>query len=692
MRFLKRFPWLVFAAILPILAGILLKIPRYALGNFTDGAFYLAYAWHFQELVLRYGFPYYATRFGGIFPDVLSGALFGPINGIWVLRYGLSIAVSVALYLCFKKRYGVLAGLLASLFWSFNPAALRLLCTTYVDSTAIPFLLLGCCVFASRWGGTFGVLLSGVLVALASSAHLYAAFAFFLLGPWFLASRWGNSRELLRALGWMVVGFLATFAVGCLWYWKAWSVPSLFSPTIDVMKGLANGGTEGLRRPLKTILLENPAWFVPAVLLLPVSFAAIRGGALMRGIAVSLLASFGFFWGGDLFAKAYVLSMPFYYSFLLPVTILAGATLCGELLHSQQKATVKALLFLGLLFAMVAPTVSTYFSFLSVKQCLLCCAVALVLILPAWTSLQRRLLTLLGVPGICVAVALVASSGIFTWTLGHYVEKDIPVLELVSAIQKEIPKAADDPRMTRFWWDDDAVHHGAMERRMIACFWLESFGKLTDDHGSAVPFLNLTSANATAISASGVERLVIFDQDPGQVTKAIELLQEKEIPFHVSKRVSLSAPSDPSRKLELAILEREKMDPTLTSTPWDLNLFHSKNHGRKRWCDNAIELTSGTARWLEFSKLSLKDLKKGERLRLHFKVEQGMVRFLFHDDLDADFSANAEQWHVTGDHEVELTASRDLHAPMLSVENMYPNGSRSRLLIYSVEKITPQAQ
>jgi hypothetical protein len=171
---------------------IFLKTPKIALGNFTDSIFYLSYARQFSELVLRFGFPYYATRFGGILPDALCGQLFGEINGIWVLRWLLAALVSAALFLCFRKRYGLLTGLLASLLWSFNPAALRLMCTTYVDSTSVPFLILGSCLVIAGWGGRYGLLVAGCFFALAASAHLYAAFALILLIPLLIGSRWNE--------------------------------------------------------------------------------------------------------------------------------------------------------------------------------------------------------------------------------------------------------------------------------------------------------------------------------------------------------------------------------------------------------------------------------------------------------------------------------------------------------------------
>ena len=694
MRFFHRLPWVVMAAVLPIVAAFLLKVPRVALDCFTDSVFYLAYARHFGELVLRYGFPYYATRFGGILPDALCGTLFGQIDGIWILRYGLAATVSVVLFLFFRKRYGVLTGLLASLFWSFNPAVLRLLCTTYVDSMAVPFLILGCCLFASGWGGRFGALVAGILAALAASAHLYAAFALFLLSPWFLAAFWGNRPLLLRSLCWMAGGFLGTFLLGWLWYWIVWGMPAFFSPTVEVLRDLGNGGAAQWKKPLALVLRETPAWFAPLALLVPVAWSALLPtsishlpspiSALIRGVALSLLASIGFFWGGDLFGKAYVLSMPFYYSFLLPVTILGAATLCGELIASQQKKLPRLFLFSGLLIAGVTPALLANLNWLSpVTEAIFLTA----LVLPLLFILEKPLLTTLGLLGIASAALLVASTGMFSWIVGHYPSKDIPVLELTFALQKELPKAAEDGRVMRFWYDDDPGHPGGTDCRMIGSFWLHTFGKLTAEKDSYVSFPEMNASDAALISGSGMDRLVVFDQDPNQVAKALEVISARGLPFRVSKRVTLSAPSDPSRKLEVAILERMRPGTDASATPLDLRKIQAVNHGKMTLQGDAVELTSGTVRWWAFAKLPLGGLKKGESLRIRFKIEKGMIRFTLNDEKKESVE-HVGKWRMADEQELILTAPRDLPDASLSLDSMYPYGTRSQVLIEKIEKIT----
>jgi hypothetical protein len=132
--------------IFPIFSRQILRLPQLAFANFTDSVFYLFYSQSFQELFLRHGFIYYASRFGAIFPDAIAFNLFGPTDGPVFLRPFLTCLVSGALFLVGRLYFTPLIGILASLLWSFQPVAARLWCTTYLDSGAVPFLILGVCL------------------------------------------------------------------------------------------------------------------------------------------------------------------------------------------------------------------------------------------------------------------------------------------------------------------------------------------------------------------------------------------------------------------------------------------------------------------------------------------------------------------------------------------------------------------
>jgi hypothetical protein len=158
---------LIFGAclFLPLATALLLRLPQLAFVNFTDSVFYLSYAQSFQELFLRHGFIYYASRFGAIFPDAVSFNLFGPTDGPVFLRLFLACLVSGAFFLVGRLYFSPLIGVFASLLWSFQPVAARLWCTTYLDSSSVPFLILGVCLLLLFRSSCVAAFIAGILLA-----------------------------------------------------------------------------------------------------------------------------------------------------------------------------------------------------------------------------------------------------------------------------------------------------------------------------------------------------------------------------------------------------------------------------------------------------------------------------------------------------------------------------------------------
>ena len=99
---------------LPLVTRLVLRLPELAFANFTDSVFYLSYSQSFQELFLRHGFIYYASRFGAIFPDAVAFNLFGPTDGPVFLRLFLACLVSGALFLVGRLYFTPIIGILAS--------------------------------------------------------------------------------------------------------------------------------------------------------------------------------------------------------------------------------------------------------------------------------------------------------------------------------------------------------------------------------------------------------------------------------------------------------------------------------------------------------------------------------------------------------------------------------------------------
>ena len=682
-RLLSKGWGLLLAAIMPILAIILCKVPRVALGNFTDAVFYLSYARQFAELVLRNGFLYYATRFGGIFPDAISGHLFGEIEGIWILRWALSALVSLSLFLAFRKRYGVLSGLLASTFWSFNPAALRLACTTYVDSTAIPFMILGCCLVAIAPSGAIFLFLAGLFFGLASSAHLYAAFALVLLIPCLVVAFWGHEwKAIFRSVNWMLAGFVMSWLLGWLWYSVVWGMPGLLSPTIELMRDLGNGQAAQWKKPIALALHETPAWFAPLALLPVCVVASWRGSPWIRGATISLLLSAGFFWGGDLFGKAYVLSMPFYYSFLLPVTILTSASVCGELLNIQTRGMLKMVIAVLLAFAFVLPAVMARWEIVGWIPVagLLGSAVVFVVI---WKRIVSNWLVLAGAGLLFLSSLSVARTGMFSQMLGHYAANDEPVLEIASRLRNIVPSAWSDQGITRFWYDDDPGKPGGSDRRMIGSFWLHCFGKLTGKDGSYVPFGVVDEANAMVMTENGPDRIIIFDPDPLKIAEAVAVITSKCPPYKVSRQEQLVASSDSQRMLQVAILER--LHHTAEYPPSAKVSWHQMHRGRLLSSAGGLtEFLSSSIKWWDpFAEADLGRLSKGDQVVIFYVIRSGRIRFSL-GEKGKEPLVSVEKWPSYHEAKLELTVPADMKDGVISLRNRYPSGSRSHIQLGDV--------
>ena len=677
--FLKASGYLL-AAFMPVLGILLCRIPKVALGNFTDAVFYLSYARQFSELVLRHGFFYYATRFGGILPDALAGHLFGEIDGIWILRWGLSSLVSLSLFLTFCRRGGFMAGLLASALWAFNPAALRLACTTYVDSTAVPFLILGCCVAASAPTRSVSLFLAGLLFGLASSAHLYAAFALVLLIPWLVGALWGwGWKNGAWSLGWIVAGLALPWLLGWLWYTVVWGMPGLLSPTIDLMRDLGNGQAAQWKKPTSLALHETPAWFAPIALLPVCCMVSWKGSPLMRGASCSLLLSTTFFWGGDLFGKAYVLSMPFYYSFLLPVTVLAACAACGEMLSRQTSGVVRMMVAVLLALASALPVVMARWE-MSGWVAFAVAGASVLAVVPIWGRLAAKSILMVYLPLLFLASLAVARTGMFSQMLGHYAAKDEPVLEIASRFRGIIPIAWLDQETTRFWYDDDLGKPGGGDRRMIGSFWLHYFGKLTGNGGDYVPFGLMDETNATAIGDNGPGRIVIFDQDPPKVSEAVSAIIAKGLPYTLSRREELMAASDSRRTLQVAILER--LHPSFAPPPFAKVPWHPMHRGRLLISDGEfVELQSSRIKWWDpLAEADLGHLRKGDKVVIPYAIRSGRIRFGL-GERGKEPLVTDEKWPSGHLSMLELTVPIDMSDAVVSLRNRYPTGSSSRIRV-----------
>jgi len=692
-------------ALLPIAVWLYLRLPLVGFDNFTDAVFYLSYSQNFAELVSRYGFIYYATRFGAILPDAVSATLFGHIGGIVVLRLALAASVSASIFVLFYRQGGVVAGWIAAAFWALSPVTARLMVTTYLDSTSVPLLMLALCWWACGARRSIAGIGIGVLLAFVISAHLYLLIMVPLLFPFVIGARWETSESggvaqlratAMRLLGeaaWVLLGIAATMCVAIFYYWKVWDMAALWSPTVELMRGMAGGDTDIWRLPLGPSLAKTPAWFAPLPLLFWLGVRSIRGGALVRGAWVALLGATMLFWLGDLVGGAYALSMPFYFSFLFPAVVFAGgaaaADIATPMLTAKRSYGVLCVIAIALPVIAAAWLPWSLTAWLTGGVVVSVCAVGVLgLRMPV-----PALITLL-ILGIASNLAL--HSRFFGQFLGDYALRHPNEQKLVSASRElfgVLPRASESDDSVRFWFPDDTPS----ELRMLQSFWLHTFSKLEGEPQIVAPYPDLRPEHAEFVRSSDIRHVVIIDHDLARLQGAIKNVQAAGLRSKVQNFGELSGPLAPIHYAVLA-LDRP-MESSAMSIPLDEPIIFEEADWLAPSVEAGQQLRTSRKRWMFELQWTIPEeidpaAILGVRVRGMLKSGRIMVCILGRTGMDRPKFlpiAKTEVWRSGGDFERIIMlpeANRLQHPPArIAIQNIQPEGSKSVLQIGEIDLI-----
>ena len=520
---------------LPLATRLLLRLPQLAFANFTDSVFYLSYSQSFQELFLRHGFIYYASRFGAIFPDAVAFNLFGPTDGPVFLRLFLACLVSGALFLVGRLYFSPLIGFFASLLWSFQPVAARLWCTTYLDSGAVPFLILGVCLLLLSRTSCAAAFFAGILLAFSVTSHLYLVILAGCFVPLVVGARWEDRWVLFRRqLPWLLGGFLLTLAAAYYWYAVNCGIGAFWQPTLELMREMSGGDTALWKKPLAAALSETPLWFAPFPFLMWALASWKKLDAFGRGAFGSLLLSAVFFWAGDLLGGAYALSMPFYFSFLLPVLLFSVIAFAGNA-ACHTKSSQEYLTFVLCASATVAgPMILKAQLKWPWPMTFLLCAVT---VLGCSLYFFRRafqqtafIFCLLFLSCLTLATSFFSQ---FLADVRIQNSKDHKIPALAVKLKQMLPPASEGD-VIKFWYPESENS----ELKMLQSFFLHTFSMLPG-HAGFPKYPQISPEDAEAARRAGVQQVVVLDKDASRIDQALQAMAEAGLAFSVIQSETL---------------------------------------------------------------------------------------------------------------------------------------------------------
>ena len=671
-----KYFFIICCLLLPLVARKVLRLPELAFANFTDSVFYLSYSQSFEEIFLRHGFIYYASRFGAIFPDAVALNLFGPAEGPIILRLILACAVSGALFLVGRICFSAVVGVFASILWSFQPVAARLWCTTYLDSTSVPFLILGICLLLLCRTSVVAAFFSGILVAFSITSHLYLVILAGCLVPLVLGARWGDCRELLcKQVPWFCGGFLLAIAVAFYWYAMNCGIGAFWQPTLELMRNMSDGQTELWRKPLPTAISETPLWIVPFPFLLWAAVFWKKLDAFGRGAFGALILSTVFFWAGDLVGGAYALSMPFYFSFLLPSLVLALVAFAGNAARLCRSTVTTALFFLCASGALMLPMVLKAQTKLPGWLTLLICGAAVLGF--ALYFFRRQVFQSVFILCLLVLSTLSLASGFYSQFLADVrirYRNDPKISALAVKLKQMLPPASEGD-VIRFWYPEGSD----TELKMLQAFFLHTFSMLPGE-SSFAKYPEMSAQDAGAIRRAGIQQVVLLDRDPARLDSAIQAMgQAGLIATHLQEQ-ELRLGKERIFYRRLLLQYPEMSNPV----PIPLESLECSSEATFALDQGKCFLTTSDKRWnFDFWLPLARFQSKAKQLSLNAKVHSGHVELCLISDIGKVVSS-VEIWPTDKPVSRKLYSGEGGKAHTLMIRNKMPDSSKSLVEISGI--------
>ena len=389
------------------LTTVLLAIPGSFLPDadlgWVDAWFYVSLTRHLPEKLPQFYFLYQAERLAWTLPGYLATKVASPLIANYLVKSAFFVASLLALFGTLRGTCSVRTRAFVTALAGLYSYFVHAIGAQYADGAANAWFLL------TMYTGTRAARADGsrirwaFLAGVCYLATLQAHLAFVLVAPWFavyvIATRLRSGRRDLEGFEAIASGFVAGLFIAYLCVdvlYIRWGVPyrPLWASMLELYRHTEN-----------TVLWPNTRrWILVSFwLVLPTTvvvwIALACANALRSGWrAVLRLPDYHWFllamYGGLIaayFAKSPVIALPYYASYLIPLTFLALGPLIAPMV--DELSTRSSAYLLGLLFVVVATAYRTSDSSHAgavVLAAIGCLAAATSMFFPGWAFAPWR--------------------------------------------------------------------------------------------------------------------------------------------------------------------------------------------------------------------------------------------------------------------------------------------------------------
>jgi hypothetical protein len=287
------------------------------------------------------------------------------------------------------------------------------------------------------------------------------------------------------------------------------------------MRKMSGGDTALWKKPFTAALSETPLWIMPFPFLAWALASWKKLDPFGRGAFCALLLSTVFFWAGDLIGGAYALSMPFYFSFLLPVFIFSLVAFAGNAARHIKSSQEYSIFVLCAAAAVAGPMILKAQLKWPWPVTFSLCAVA---VLGCSLYFFRRAFQQTAFIFCLLLVSLLTlATGFFSQFLADvriHNAKDHKIPALAVKLKQMFPPASEGD-IIKFWYPESENK----ELKMLQSFFLHTFSMLPG-HAGFPKYPQISLEDAEAVRRAGVQQVVLLDRDSSRMDSAIQAMGE----------------------------------------------------------------------------------------------------------------------------------------------------------------------
>jgi hypothetical protein len=332
----------------------------------ADPFIYTGYTFSFADLIERWGYPYYAVRFGLIIPSNLFAEFFGAEAGYLIMRWVLASAAAAAIYAALSRIHRALLGVLAVSLLLLSPTFIRAVMTNYSTTVGVPAVAVAFALTVTPFDGWrlhLARLGAGMAAGLAINSNVFSVLPLATLAAVWIWVRRQDASAVVKEFAWLAAGAALVTAIGYSVYALRFGDGNLVAPSLTAVDRLSSAPGPDNEPGLDWLDFRPEIWLpvvVSLICVLAIWSSGRRATPATKAIAAAPLAMWVGYACHTFVLGSNTLEIYFYTSYMIGPTSMALAVAIGLLAERWTKYRSGQAVFACIVLVTAAPVLWTH--------------------------------------------------------------------------------------------------------------------------------------------------------------------------------------------------------------------------------------------------------------------------------------------------------------------------------------------